>query len=169
MSHVRLVLTVQPDGRDRVMAGLVTNGVAPERVALVQVNVPGQDEIAELLSAESNTRWASLNPSLRPVLRNLKIADWFVQAVRAGAGIDASQVVNVSGLIDWLWSRPWIGGADDGDARSALLMNLATMESESLSAGVPRAALGHGEQSTLRALEQVGALSRRHERLFFSA
>jgi hypothetical protein len=100
-------------------------------------------------------------------LRNLKVADWVMRAVEAGAMLNASEVFSISALIDWLWRCPWIQGADDGDERSALMMSLAIKEGASLSAGVPRNSLDQGEQRPLRGLQQSGALFRRHERLFF--
>jgi hypothetical protein len=164
--HLRLVVTAQLDSVE-VVARLMALGVPADRLVQVSVDSPSEDEIRAVLGSHTNVHWASLSQAVRPVLRNLKVADWVMRAVEAGAMLNASEVFSISALIDWLWRCPWIQGADDGDERSALMMSLAIKEGASLSAGVPRNSLDQGEQRPLRGLQQSGALFRRHERLFF--
>jgi len=164
--NVSVLVTVQPDGLDRLTAVLVKSSFVSGSVRVVLVEAPRQSEIDALLSKEPRIP-ATLNASLRPVLRNLKVSDWVARGIHAGSVLDTSKVVNFSSLIEWIWNGPWIGGADNSDARSALLMNLAVRESESLSAGIARTALASGEQEIVGGLEHDGALVRRHERLFF--
>jgi hypothetical protein len=165
--NVSVLITVQADGLDRLTVVLVKSGFAGGRVRVLQVESPRQSEIDALLAKEPRIPATALNAALRPLLGNLKISDWVPRGIHAGAVLDASKVVNLSSLIEWIWNGPWIGGADNSDARSALLMSLAAKESESLSAGIARTALAPGEHDVVGELEHDGALIRRYEHLFF--
>lgn len=163
--QVAVVVTAQPEALGRIKAILAASGREYESAAVIAIDLPPQEQLDALTKNDPTVRRA-LNSGLRPVVRNLKVLDWVVGAARRGATVDETATVNVSMLIDWLWTN-WIAGADNGDSRSALLMDIGVKESASLNAGVPRAALKGSQQPMLRGLEQDGALFRRHERLFF--
>jgi hypothetical protein len=164
-AHVSVLITTQPEAMDRAVHTFSRAGRVGSR--LIQVSSPDESEINALIRRDSTVQEISFSPGIRPILRNLKTLDWVVRAIKAGATMDSAEVVNTSTLIEWLWERHWIGGADDGDLRSALLMDVATRESASLSLGVARTSLDPTYQTVLRGLERDGAIFRRNERVFF--
>lgn len=166
MGHVAVLITTQPEAVGRIRGALAATERGSD-AALITLDLPQQPQLDALTQKDSALRRVSFNQGVRPILRNLKILDWVVRAIKSGALMDATKIVNVSALIDWLWEVAWIGGAADGDNRSATLMDIGVKEGSSLNVGVPRATLDSGQQSTLKGLERDGALFRRHERLFF--
>jgi hypothetical protein len=168
LQHVAVLITVQDEGIDRMTAVLAAgSGNGAMAPSIIQVEPPSQGQIDALLSADPTTGKMVFSSALRPVFRNLKVVDWVMRFVKTGASLDVAKVVNVSTLIDWLWRRPWIEGAADGDSRSLLLKRLGEREAARLSAGTPKHEIDPAQVGLLKGLQQDGALFSRDEKVFF--
>ena len=163
-AHVHLLLSLQFQSADAKMTQLTALGMSHELLEITLVGHPEPDEIQELLSPFPDIQWLALLPQLRPLLTNLKVLDWFARMRPKSQAANDQQYVGLTAVIDQLW-RLWTESPADGLARSHLLMKLATTEAENLSRGVPRTQLGHGEQQTLRGLEQSGLIRIRDDRV----
>ena len=166
-THVHLLLSVQFESADRKMRQLAGLGVPQAALEITPIGRPSEDDVRGLVATIPQLHWVALRPELRPLLTNLKILDWFARTIGNSQAADDQPYIGVTALIDRLWEH-WTEGADDGLARSRLLMNLATVEAETLSRGVPRRQLEHSEQATLPALIQSDLIRIREERVSFA-
>jgi len=166
-SHVHVLLTIQFEASRRIITRLAEEGIPISLLEATQIHGPSEDDVRHLVVALPELRWTTLRAEIRPLLTNLKILDWVVDVVRSGRSIDDRSIIGLTALIDRLWDR-WVEGDDDGLSRSHLLMQLATLEAETLSAGVPRRQLGHAEQQTLPALLQADLIRVSDQRVRFS-
>ena len=166
-SHIKVLLTIQFEASHRIITVLAEEGIPISLLEATQVYRPSEDDIRHLVAALPALRWTTLRAEIRPLLTNLKILDWVVRVVQSGRSIDERSIIGLTALIDRLWDR-WVEGDDDGFSRSHLLMHLATLEAETLSAGVPRMRLGQAEQQTLPALVKSDLIRVRDERVRFS-
>jgi len=167
-SHVHVLLTIQFEASRRIIMRLEQEGIPAALLQATQIHRPSEDGVRDLVAALPELRWTTLRPEIRPLLTNLKILDWVVRVVRSGRSIDDGSVIGLTALIDRLWDR-WVEGDDDDRfGRSHLLMHLATLEAETLSAGVPRMRLGHAEQQTLPALVASDLIRVSNQRVRFS-
>ncbi len=163
-AHVHLLISLQFQSADTRMRQLATLGMPHDLLEVTLVGRPEPGEIQELLSPFPALQWLALLPQLRPLLTNLKVLDWFARTLPNSQSATDRQYVGLTTVIDQLW-RLWTESPSDGLARSALLMELAIAEAETLSRGVPRTHLGHAEQQTLRGLEQSGLIRIRDDRV----
>jgi hypothetical protein len=165
-AHVHVLLTAQIEAARRTIDRLVEQGVDRALLAPLLIDRPREREIASLVAGLPPLRWAALRPDLRPVLRNLKVLDWLVQAVRSGASVDGEGIAGLTTLIERIWER-WVEG-EGGFDRSGLLQRMATTEAAALSAGVPLTRLEHAERAALRGLVTADLVRVRNERVRFS-
>jgi hypothetical protein len=165
--HVHILTTLQFEGSRRITDRLLEQGVDASLVATQPVPRPSEEEIGAIVGAVPSLRWASLRAEVRPLLTNLKVLDWVVRAALSSEVLDGGRTVGLTTLIERLWER-WVEGGEDGFARGGLLMRLATLEAETLSAGVPRARLEYAEQLAIPALGASDLVRVRHERVRFS-
>jgi hypothetical protein len=133
MTHV--VFTVQSERLAALSDACADSGVPTEAVVL---DAPTEAAIQAITRSVPELRWTALRPELRPALRNLKILDWAIRAVRRGAVLDANAILNVSQLIAHLWSR-LVGDNGAGLERSRLLLDLGVRDGDSFTGGVFRA------------------------------
>jgi hypothetical protein len=165
--HVHFLLTAQFEAANQLVRRFV-EFAAPESLREpVPITPPSLTDVQSLVSAVPGLQWASLRPELRPLLRNLKVLDWLVSALRAGANINAPAFTGITQLIDALWER-WVEADRDGPSRSHLLMHLGILEAETLSPGVPRMRLEHAEQSALPGMTVADLIRVRDERVRFA-
>lgn len=150
-THVHLLFSVQFESADRKMRQLAALGVPQAVLESTPVGRPVEDDILGLVATIPQLQWVALRPELRPLLTNLKILDWFARTIGNAQAVGDPAYLGLTALIDLLWEH-WTEGADDGLARSRLLMNLAMLEAVTLSRGVPRIRLEHSEQGLCRVL-----------------
>lgn len=162
---VHVLVTMQSESAARIADAFAEHSTSlPNQVTLER---PSEDAARELLSNVPAMRWTSFRADVRPALRNLKVLEWVVRGINAGQAPDSGKILNVSALIDFLWAR-WIeGSSSDLDAAEAL-KQIARIEGDSLSGGVPRSALGSSSSAVLRELERRDLVRLRHERVFFT-
>ena len=157
--HVRVLVAAQFETADRLIRRFIELGVPPS----LHTATPSDDVVISI----AGLTWASLQPELRPLLRNFKVLDWVVVAARSGTAINDPSFIGLTYLIDALWER-WIEGDTDGLGRSRVLMHLGVLEGETLSTGVPRMQLEASEQPALGALAASDLVRLRDERVRFS-
>jgi len=165
--HIHILVTAQFEAADRLIRRFVEFGVPPSFHRATAIGRPPRDDVQSLVASIPELQWASLRPELRPLLTNLKILDWVVAAAQSGTVINDSSFIGLTNLIDALWER-WIEGDSDRLGRSRVLMHLAILEADTLSAGVPRMQLEHAEQAALEALAGSDLIRVRDERVRFS-
>lgn len=165
--HVHVLLLMQYDAAQRVIARLGEAGVEQPKLNITPIDNPPESAIRNLLRDARGVPWATLHRDMRPLLRNLKILDWVVRAAQSGSDLGEFQVTGLISLIDYLWSR-WIESDDRGIAGSGLLKKLAVIEASTLASGVPLTSLEHTEQQALTSLLSAELVRRRNERIRFS-
>ncbi len=165
--QIHVLLVCQSDSAQQLIPKLALNGIDKAFLEPIQLSVPPSEAITPVLLQLSGLSWATLHIELRPLLRNLKILDWVVQASQAGQQLDSTETTGIISLIDYLWSQ-WIEGGDRGIAGGGLLKKIASMEATGLSMGVPLSRLDHSEQLALKPLLTSDLLKRKPERIYFS-
>ena len=166
-THVHIAFSVQFQAAERKILNLAALGVTRELLQITPLSRPDDDEIQPLLQSFPNLQWIALRPELRPLLSNLKVLDWFARTQPEIEDTGPPQLVGLTAVIDRLWTL-WTEGPADGLARSHLLMNLATIEADNLSRGLPRTRLGAPEQTTLPGLENSGLIRIRDDQVLLA-
>jgi hypothetical protein len=164
-AEVHLLATTVSESADRLVTALAQNGCG--RMEPVELERPTEEAIGKVVRNLEGLRWTVLRPEVRPALRNLKVLEWVVQAIAEGEVFDSTSILNVSGLIERLWTR-WAEGDQRDLRRSYILMELGAMEAESLSRGIPRTALGLDAAAVLPDLARSDLVRVRDERVSFT-
>jgi hypothetical protein len=162
-----VLVTAQVEATNRLIRRFIELGVPSSLHRATPIDQPSEDDIQTLVISIAGLTWASLQPELCPLLRNLKVLDWVVVAARSGEAINDASFIGLTYLIDALWER-WVEGDTEGLGRSRVLMHLGVLEGEMLSAGVPRMELEPSEQPALGALVASDLVRLRDERVSFS-
>jgi hypothetical protein len=158
LTHI--AITVQAERLPALSEAFADGGVHAEPVML---EAPSEATIQEIARSIPALGWSALRPELRPALRNLKLFDWTLRAVRSGSVLDTSAILNVSQLIGLLWRR--LPG-DDGEGleRSRLLLELGIRDGDVLTGGVFRTSF---DGRVLGDLVARGLVRLRNERVSF--
>ncbi|TAJ91164.1 MAG: hypothetical protein EPO41_16215 [Reyranella sp.] len=163
-AHINVALSLQSDASERVIRVLRSHHVTPGSLFPVQCERPDEKEVHGLLEEFPELQWLARRPELAPVLTNLKVLDWFASS-GPHALPEAGQRLTTIGVIDELWAR-WTEDADDGQARSHFLMELAQIEADTLTYGLARGRIGGERQPILRSLERSGLIRIKDERVY---
>jgi hypothetical protein len=162
-----ILLTAQAESVVSLVPEMATNGIPVNILDTTEITAPSEAEIRELVRSNQSVAWLSYRPELRSLLANLKILDWFVRAVAAGASVDAQQAVNLTSLIDLLWSH-LIQVGEDGFARTGLLKRIGVIGAERLSADVALTNLNDGELRTLEGFKGQDLVRFEEEKVRFA-
>ena len=165
--HIQFLLSTQVEAASRTIRRLAEFGAPLPLLKMTPVPRPSEDDVGAIARQIPRLGWAARRPELRPLLTNLKILDWCARTLQAGSIDQDHPLLGLTALIDLLWEH-WVEAGDDSLARSHVLMRIATLEAEALSAGVPRLSLDHGEQQTLPGLINSDLVRLREERVRFS-
>lgn len=165
--HIHVLITGQIEPASKLIRSFVEAGLPPPLHRTTELDLPSADDVQSLLAPISELQWASLRPEIRPLLTNLKILDWLVAAARSGKTINPASIIGVSYLVDALWER-WVAGDADQLGRSHLLMQLGTLEGDTLFASVPRMQLEQSAQAALASLTASDLVRIRDQRVRFT-
>jgi hypothetical protein len=167
-SRVHVLLAFQIESSQRILTRLAEDRLAIVFPELLAIERPAEEEITKMVKGVPGLRWSTLRVEMRSILTNLKILDWVIQATKGGFAIDGQSFMGLTQLIEKLWTR-WVEGTGDGrHARAGLLMQIASIEADTLSAGVPLSRLEHAQQQALPGLESDDLLHVRSARIFLS-
>jgi hypothetical protein len=165
--HIHFLISAQVEAADRTIRRLAEFGMPLPLLEATHVARPSEKDVGAIARQIPRLGWAVRRPELRPLLTNLKILDWCARALPAGSVGQDQPFLGLTALIDLLWEH-WAEPSDDSLVRSRVLMRIAVLEAETLSAGVPRLLLDHGEQQTLPGLLNSDLIRVREERVRFS-
>ncbi len=98
----RLLITCTPEAWERVRADLVSHGILPPELKVVNVELPDADELSAVWSAFPKLRPLRARYHLAPVLLRPKVLD--LLATRATTADDLA-TVGESDLARWFWDR----------------------------------------------------------------
>jgi hypothetical protein len=127
--RVHIILTTQTEAAPAIVQELAASSLPRSLLDPTLVPRPTETHIRKLVVGIPKVRGVTLRPELRSLLTNLKMLDWFVQSIEAGAAIDSSAVMGLTTLIDSLWVH-WVESGADKFAKSALLMRVASLEAD---------------------------------------
>jgi len=165
--HIHFLFSAQFETASRTIRRLADLETPLPLLETTPVPRPSEQDVSAMARQIPQLGWAVRRPELRPLLTNLKILDWCARILQAGS-IDRDQpLLGLTALIGLLWERRAEAG-DDSLARSHVLMRIAALEAETLSAGVPRLLLEHSEQQSLPGLIASDLVRLREERVRFS-
>ena len=164
--HVHVLLVTQVEAATRLVDVLRREGVEADALQPVTADNASGHEIGAVVSVIPNLSWATVQKDLWPVLGNLKVLDLLARAGLSGASMEGGARIGLPALIDLIWER-WILTGADGLARGGILKRIGILESEGLAVGVPVVKLEHAQQAVLPALENAGLVRVRRERVFF--
>ena len=165
--HAHFLFSAQVETASRTIRRMAELGTPPHLLEVTAVTRPSEEDVSAIARQIPRLGWVARRSELRPLLTNLKILDWCARTLQAGSISQDQPVLGLTALIDLLWEH-WAEAGDDSLARSHVLMQIAALEAETLSASVPRASLGHSEQLTLPGLIGSDLIRLREERVRFS-
>jgi hypothetical protein len=163
----RAVITCQPDNWQAVLGQLRAHGVLDDCFGQYVVESPRMREIDLFLGGFTGLRLPTLSLDLRPVLRNLKVLDWVVNAASNDPQVDARGWVGVSDVADWLWET-WLSVGPNRHARAEALKKLGEKEGETLTSGVSIRDLSDSDRGVLSEIETSGLVRVSGERVHFT-
>lgn len=154
-----VAITTQKSGADALVQEIgKVSGEAP--VQSVEVHLPDEEAVQEVVAALGVTLSAKATPSLLRALRNLKAMDWVARVTQK------KNLNSFPDLVEQIWSG--LVGTDNARARSEVLKKLGKEDAARVVGGVPSSALSSvGEQQVAETLIRDGLLSDRKQRLFF--
>jgi hypothetical protein len=164
---IHFLLSAQVETASRTIRQLAEFGAPPPLLEVTPVPRPSLKDVGAIVRQIPGLGWAARRPELRPLLTNLKILDWCARTLQAGSIDQDCPLLGLTALIDLLWEH-WAEAGDNSLARSHVLMRIAALEAETLSAGVPRLSLDHSEQQTLPGLIGSDLVRLREARVRFS-
>jgi hypothetical protein len=166
-AHIHFLFSAQVEAASRTIRRLAEFGTAVALLETTPVPRPSEDDVSAIARQIPRLGWAVRRLELRPLLTNLKILDWCARTLQAGSIEQDHPLLGLTDLIDLLWEH-WAEAGDNSLARSHVLMRIAALEAETLSASVPRLFLDYTEQQTLLGLIRSDLVRLREERVRFS-
>jgi len=162
-----VVITCQPENWQSILAHLTGHGVAARWFGHYVVELPNMREVDAFLKGFEGISLPTLSRDLRPVLRNLKVLDWVVNAASSDTRVDARGWVGVSDVVDWLWET-WFAPGSNRYERAEAIKSIGEVEGDTLATGVSVRELTDSGRGVLPELEASGLIRVSEERVYFA-